>query len=262
MDHPPITVVHQFLEVLKRPIEVSPGLKQIWNMNKFIQAIKDLDLEAVRKMTGNDPKWFKWTDPKGKNALHFLGGVRVADNPEKAETSLKILKVLLAGGMDIDSIQQIEDKDCGFPATPLWYAYTRGRNEKLYKYLLEQGANTDNCWWAIAWYDDIPAAELWLKHGAKLGEKPGLNDLFLGAFAWRKYNFAEWLLKKGADVNSPGPRGLTALMFAVKRKEEVTIRLLLRYGADPDKASDERVSARKLAEEKGPKRILRLFDQD
>lgn len=229
-------------------------------MNKFIQAIKDLDLEAVAGMTAKDPKWFKWTDPKGKNALHYLGGVVVGDDSGKSETSLEILKLLLAGGMDIDSIQQIEEKDCGFPATPLWYAYTRGRNEKLYKYLLEQGANTDNCWWAIAWYDDIPAAELWLEHGARIGEKPSLNDLFLGSFAWRKYGFAEWLLKKGADVNSPGPGGLTALMFGVKRKEEETIRMLLRYGADPDKESEDGMSARKLGDEKGPKRIARLFD--
>lgn len=232
-------------------------------MNKFIQAIKDLDLDAVTEMTRKDPKWLRWTDPKSKNALHFLGGVVVGEDSEKAETSLEILKLLLGGGMDIDSTQRIEGENCDvFPATPLWYAYTRGRNEKLYKYLLEQGANTDNCWWAIAWYDDIPAAELWLKHGAKLGEKPGLNDLFLGTFAWRKYAFAEWLLKKGADVNSPGPRGLTALMFAVKRKEEDTIRMLLRYGADPDKESEDGTSARTLAEQKGPKRILRLFDQD
>jgi ankyrin repeat protein len=229
-------------------------------MNKFITAIKDLDLDAVRELTARDPKWFKWTDPKGKNALHFLGGVSVSDNPEKAETSLEILKLLLGGGMDIDSIQQIEDKDCDFPATALWYAYTRGRNETLYKYLLKHGANTDNCWWAIAWYNDIPAAELWIEHGANLGEKPGLNELFLGTFAWRKYAFAEWLLKRGADVNSPGPRGLTALMFAVKRKEEDTITLLLRYGADPDKESEDGMSARKLAEEKGPRRIARLFE--
>jgi hypothetical protein len=229
-------------------------------MNKFVTALKNLDLDAVTETIGKDPKWFKWTDPKGKNALHFLCGVVVGDDPEKAETSLKILKLLLAGGMDIDSIQQIEDKDCGFPATPLWYAYTRGRNEKLYKYLLKQGANTDNCWWAIAWYDDIPAAELWLEHGAKIDEKPSLDELFLGSFAWRKYAFAEWLLKKGADVNSPGPRGMTALMFAVKRKEEDTVRLCLRYGADPDRESEDGMSARKLAEEKGPKRIARLFE--
>lgn len=229
-------------------------------MNKFITAITELDLESVKEITAKDPKWLKWTDPKGKNALHFLGGVSVADDPDKAATSLKIFQLLLAGGMNIDSIQHINDKNCDFPATPLWYAYTRGRNEKLYKYLLTQGANPENCMWAIAWYDDVDAAKLFIKHGAKIDEKPSKSDLFLGAFAWKKYKFAEWLLKEGADVNAPGPRGYTALMFAVKRKDEDAIRMLLRYGADPDKESGEGMSARKLAEAKGPKRIANLFE--
>jgi ankyrin repeat protein len=93
----------------------------------------------------------------------------------------------------------------------------------------------------------------------KIDEKPSLNELFLGAFAWKKYKFTEWLLNEGADVNTPGPRGLTALMFAVKRKEEDTIKLLLSYGADPDKKSDDGSSARTLAETKGPRRIANLL---
>ena len=230
-------------------------------MNKFITAIKELDLEAVKEITAKDQKWLRWTDPKGRNALHFLGAVSVGDDSQKAEASVKIIKFLLSRGMDIDSVQHIPEPNCGqFPATPLWYAYTRGRNEKLYKYLLKQGANPDNCMWAIAWYDDVDAAKLFIKHGAKLGVNPRLNDLFLGAFAWRKYRFAEWLLNEGADVNAPGPGGNTALMFAVKRKEEDTIRMLLRYGADPDREGEDGMSARKLAQQKGPKRLARLID--
>lgn len=186
-------------------------------MNKFVTAIRELDLDAVKELTAKDPKWFKWTDAKGGNALHFIGGVVVGDDSGKAGESLEILKHLLASGMDKDSVQKIPDPNCGhFPATPLWYAYTRGRNERLYKYLLKQGADTGNCWWAIAWYDDIAAGELWLEHGARL---EGLDELFLGSFQWKKYEFAEWLLNKGADVNAADPKGLTALMMAVKRKE-------------------------------------------
>jgi len=229
-------------------------------MNKFIKAVKELDLDSIREMTRKDPKWFRWSEPSGKNALHYLCGLNVSDDPAGADASLEIMKFLLAGGMDIDSVHRIEEKNCGyFPATPLWYAYAKGRNEKIYKYLLKKGANPDNCMWAISWNDDVEAAKLFIKHGAKLGENPGLNDLFLGAFAWRKYKFAEWLLTEGADVDAPGPRGMTALMFAVKRKEEDTIRMLLKYGADPDKKSDEGLSARKLAEEKGPRRIADLL---
>jgi len=230
-------------------------------MNKFITAVKNLDLEEVKSITAKDPRWLEWTEPSGKNALHYLCAVSTSGNPAKAETSLKILKFLLAGGMDINSVHKIPDQNCGhFPATPLWYAYTRGRNAKLYKHLLKNRANPENCLWAIAGYDDIDAAKLWLVHGAKIDKNPSLNDLFLGSFAWRKYNFAEWLLKRGADANAPGPRGLTALMWAVKRKEEDTIAMLMKYGADPDKKSEDGMSARELAKEKGPKRLAKLFE--
>jgi ankyrin repeat protein len=230
-------------------------------MNKFIKAIKELDLDSVQDMVRKDAKWLEWAEPSGKNALHYLGGLVVGDDMAKADEALRMVKFLLAGGMDINSIHRIEEKNCDhFPATPLWYAYTRGRNEKLYKYLLKSGANPNHCMWAIAWYDDIDAAKLFIKHGANLDEKPSKNELFLGAFAWKKYKFAEWLLKEGADVNAPGPRGYTALVFAVKRREQDTVRMLLKYGADPDTEGEDGMSARKLAEEKGPKRIAKLLE--
>jgi ankyrin repeat protein len=227
-------------------------------MNRYIQAIKDLDTSSVRELL-NDPKWLLWAEPSGKNALHYLCGAAPPGN-DKSDAALDILKLLLSKGMDINSIHRIEEKSCNFfPATPLWYAYTRGRNEKLYKYLLKKGADPANCWWAIAWYDDVEAAKLWLKHGAKIDEKPSLNDLFLGSFQWKKYNFALWLLDQGADVNAPRPGGLTALMLAVKRKDEDAIKFLIKLGADPNRRSDDGISARGIAESKGPKRLLRLF---
>ncbi len=229
-------------------------------MNKFIQAVKDLDLAAIKEVLRKDPKWLNWTEPSGKNALHYLCGLGPSDDSAKNESSLAILKLLLQSGMDMNSIHRIEQQCDYFPATPLWYAYTRGRNETLYKYLLKKGADPNHCMWAIAWYDDVEAAKLFIKHGAKIDEKPSLNDLFLGSFQWKKYTFTEWLLKSGADVNAPGPKGITALMLAVKRKDEEGIKLLLRFGADRDKENEDGLSARKLAEKKGPKRILNLLN--
>lgn len=230
-------------------------------MNKYIEAIKTLDIETVAAMIERDPKWINWAEPTGKNALHYLCGLGPSDEAAKAETSLAILKLLLKKGMDMNSIHRVEDKSCDFfPATPLWYAYTRGRNETLYKYLLKKGANPDNCMWAIAWYDDVAAAKLFIKHGAKIDEKPSLNDLFLGSFGWKKFTFAKWLLDEGADVNASDDKGNTALMVAVKRKDEDCIKWLLRRGASADKKNNDGASARKIAEIKGPRRILNLLD--
>jgi ankyrin repeat protein len=227
-------------------------------MNKFITAIKDLNVDAIKDLLG-DPKWHSWSGPDGKNALHYLCGLRPTD-AKQAETSLRILQRLLKSGMDINSIHRIEDKNCDFfPATPLWYAYTRGRNERIYKYLLKNGADPSHCWWAIAWYDDVAAAKLWLKHGATIDEKPNLGDLFLGSFYGKKMNFARWALESGGDVNTRGPGGITALMVAVKRKDEENIKWLLANGSDPDLKDEKGMSARRIAETKAPKRILDLF---
>jgi ankyrin repeat protein len=224
-------------------------------MNKFITAIKNLDVAAVKESL-KEPKWRSWSEPSGKNALHYLCGLGPSVDPVR---TLSILKLLLKSGMDIDSVHRIDEKEGFFPATPLWYAYTRGRNESLYNYLLKSGADPSNCWWAIAWYDDVDAANLWLRHDAQIDKEPSLDDLFLGAFQWKKYAFARWTLDLGADVNAPGPRGLTALMLAVKRKDEDSIGWLIDAGADPDLESEQGISARKIAEEEGPKRLLKLF---
>src|SRR5688572_18259683 len=106
-------------------------------MNKYIEAIKALDIETVKSMIEKDAKWLTWAEPSGKNALHYLCGLGPGD-AKSSEASLAILKLLLKKGMNMNSIHRIEDKNCDFfPATPLWYAYTRGRNETLYKFLLK-----------------------------------------------------------------------------------------------------------------------------
>jgi hypothetical protein len=94
-----------------------------------------LDLTSLKELLRKDPTWITWTEDSGKNALHYLCGLDILNDPQKAEDSLQILKLLLKSDMDINSIHKIPDT-CGFfPATPLWYAYTRGRNEKLFTYL-------------------------------------------------------------------------------------------------------------------------------
>lgn len=230
-------------------------------MNKYIEAIKAMDLATVKAMLQNDPKWIKWAEPSGKNALHYLCGLGPSGDIAQRDASLAILKLLLKNGMDINSVHRIEDKNCGFfPATPLWYAYTRGRNEVLYKYLLKMGADPQNCMWAIAWYDDVAAAKLFVKHGARIDEKPSLNELFLGSFGWKKMKFVKWLLGMGVDVNAADDKGNTALMVAVKRKDEASIKFLVSVGADPNIQNASGLSARTLVELKGPKRLLALLD--
>jgi ankyrin repeat protein len=231
-------------------------------MNKFIKAIKSLDLASIKELLQQQPEWIEWQEEGGKNALHYLCGVNVSDDPQKAETSLQILKLLLKAGMNINSIHTIKGEGCDFFATPLWYAYTRGRNEKLYTYLLKQGADPDNCMFAIAWNDDVKAAELFKKYGATIENNNGVDTPFLAAFNWKRFKTAAWFLKNGANVNATDNDGNTALFYAVKRTYPVEqIQLLLQYGADPNKENKAGLSPKQLAEQNRQKKILSLFSK-
>ncbi|MGF7072441.1 ankyrin repeat domain-containing protein [Mucilaginibacter sp. 3215] len=229
-------------------------------MIKFIQHIKDFNIEAVKAMIRKDPRWLAWTEDDGKNALHYLCAVEIVKKPDKAEDSLTILELLLTGGMNINSIHRIKE-ECGFfPATPLWYAYTRGRNALLYKYLLANGADPEHCMYAITWYNDAEAAELFKSYGAQIDSSAGNDTPFMAAYNWKRFEVARWFLKNGANVNFADKDGNTTLFHAVKRKYKLDqIRLLLQYGADFNIKNKDGLSAKKLAEQNNQKGVLKLF---
>ncbi|AYL96132.1 ankyrin repeat domain-containing protein [Mucilaginibacter celer] len=228
-------------------------------MIRFIQHIKDFNVDAVKAMIEKDPKWLTWAEDNGKNALHYLCGVEISRRPGKAADSLQLLKFLLEKGMNINSIHRIKD-ECGFfPATPLWHAYAKGRNELLYKHLLANGADPEHCMYAIAWNNDVEAAELFKSYGADIDDTSA-DTPFMGAFNWKRFEVAEWFLNNGADINFADKDGNTTLYHAVKRKYKLDqIKLLLRFGADFDKENNKGVSPKMLAQQNNQTGMLKLF---
>jgi hypothetical protein len=225
-------------------------------MNKFVKALKSLDYNAVKQLISDDPKWLQWAEKDGKNALHLISAVEVSKSPKKADSTLKLTKLLVKNGMDMNSIHRIPEKNGHFPATPLWYAYTRGRNKKLYTYLLKQGVDPSHCMYAIAWNDEVRAADLFKKYGAKIDNGP-----FQAAVYWRRFKMMEWFLKNGADVNFIGSEGYSALLLLVKRKDPIDqIKVLMKYGADIHLKHKNGLTPLKLARGKLRESLLQLFE--
>ncbi|WOK04719.1 ankyrin repeat domain-containing protein [Imperialibacter roseus] len=228
--------------------------------NQFIHAIRALDVEAVKQLIEKEPEWLTWQEKDGRNGLHFLSSLYVSDRPGKDEASLQLMKLLVSKGMDIHSICYIPEKDSAFPGTPLWFAYAKGKNKKLYTRLLEKGANPDNCMFAIAWQNDAEAAALFKKYGAALTDKEGKHTPFVAAVMWKKLAVAKWFLENGADVNTTDEHGNTALFYAVKKRyPQKFVETLLKYGADAHIENNEGLSAFKLAEEEKIMKLLKLF---
>jgi hypothetical protein len=54
-------------------------------MNNYIHAIKELDIGSIEEFLKRGSKWIEWSEPTGKNALHYLCGVGPSSDPEKAK---------------------------------------------------------------------------------------------------------------------------------------------------------------------------------
>jgi len=229
-------------------------------MKQLITAIKNLDFPTVMALHDLNPELISWAEPSGKNALHYLGEVNVTNRPDNA--SLEILRYLLNRGADMNSVHTIKDEGDTFPATPLWYAYAHGHNQEMVNYLLEQGADPQNCMFAVAWNDDPEGAALFQKYGAAIDPEFNHSTPFFAAFLWKKFAVAEWFANNGANINYADEDGRTTLFHAVKKRfTPAQIETLLKYGADPKKEDKQGVSPLGVAQRNREHRIVNMFNE-
>ena len=177
------------------------------------------------------PGLLAFRDERGRNLLHLCCGVKPKDRLSPGD-AMKTAAVLLDAGLDIDREAFSEGN---WKATPLWYAVGRGENLALAKYLLERGADPENCLWAAAFRDDVAAIRLLVAGGASLDPVVEDETPFLAAVKVSHFRAAEALLDLGADVNHRDSKGMTALHYMLKKDSPAEhFRRLIRHGARVD----------------------------
>jgi len=107
---------------------------------RMIEAVKELDVDAVRDLLAAAPDLLRVTDRRGFNLLHLACSVPCADLGIAESRAAKMVSLLLDRGLDVESTLPPEQERC----TALFFAVARGRNATLIKLLLKRGAKVQN----------------------------------------------------------------------------------------------------------------------
>ncbi|GAB6098679.1 hypothetical protein JCM16358_05580 [Halanaerocella petrolearia] len=131
----------------------------------------------------------------------------------KYNSCSEIIKALLEMGAEVNSI----DKE-GF--TSLLHAAKSTSNPKVINALVAGGSKVNS--------------NSWLELLSQLFKEGEVTPLMVAARYNQEVEIIERLLELGANINSRGPRGRTALIYAAQyNKNPEVINLLLDYGANP-----------------------------
>ncbi len=221
----------------------------------FFEAARRWRADDVAAAVRERPDFVSLVDDRGRTALHVCARPEARSATEQA-AALATAKALVEGGADVNAVQPIPDGQEVFPAMPLWYAVTFGKNRPLATFLLKRKADPNHCLFAMVYADDLASAKLLRRYGARLDDRFDDETPLIYAARHSRAKFMEWLLREGADASIGDRRGLTALHHAVRRRlPDATLRALLRHGADPHAVSATGVAVADLAT-RAQKRLL------
>jgi uncharacterized protein len=201
----------------------------------ILQAARDGDGSAVKRLLSDDPRLVRATDDHLKTPLHWAAE---DDHPDVA-------RMLLHAGADLEATTS-------WGATPLDWAATMG-STKVADLLLARGARGMNLVTAAS-LGKLDLVRKFLDSGAPLTSlarraapaEPNdhwvadsacmkgdvISDAFYGACRNGHTVAAALLLERGANVNAKGVFGGTALHWAAINGHKDTVAFLVAHGAD------------------------------
>jgi len=221
----------------------------------IIKVVQRLDVESTRRLLNANPSLLTVTDRRGHNLLHLACSASDAKLHAPDTASVRLAKLLLDRGLDIES--SVGRDEC----TPLFFAVQRARNPKLVKALISRGARPANApgggLFAAAWWGDRNIIKILLDAGAKIDIVVGVTP-FLGSWCWRRFEGAKALAEHGANVNYQDPKnGKTALHYGVEKGfDPALLKWLVKHGASPSVLDHEGVSPKLKASRKRDARFI------
>jgi hypothetical protein len=163
------------------------------------------------------PQLVSSTDPRWSLAIHIACSAKPGRTQGEAD-GIKTVTALLKAGTPLEAEVPMPEDEGDFRATPVWYAYSRGENPPLVRFLIKRGAETSYSLWAAVWRDDDAMCREFLKANPPLnllahGETP----IFYAA-RLQRLRTLNLLIKAGADPRIKDPRGRDAVDIARARR--------------------------------------------
>jgi hypothetical protein len=231
----------------------------------LLEAIRKLDVAAVRGLLGAAPGLKELRDEKGLDLLQMTCKRATHEDRAAAERQLGLAKWLVKAGFDPRVIHTAPPGEDGEEEAAdlslVWFAIARGQNTRLARYFLELGASPHGCF-AAAWWGNGEIMGDLVRHGADINEVVGATPLHMAvdvaqrgvegkpALARRRLKCLETMLELGADPNLPAMNRETPLHTALRKESFDAFKLLLRHGADPDLPGKDQRTVRDLAARK------------
>lgn len=226
----------------------------------FIQLVQTWQAAEVRAALAAKPSFATMVAPNGMTPLHRCCRTNLKKSGLPAKASIGTAKALLKAGADVNTVRIIIDEGEEFRATPLWYAVAWGQNAALAKFLLEQGADPNNCLFASAWAQDATLTEMLLQYGAAVDPVAFGETPLMFILKARKLAAAAVLIKHGADINHRDAQGFTVLHHAVKKKfTQQQTGELLKLGADRSVKNNDGENPSELAKQLGQTGLAKLL---
>ena len=206
-------------------------------------AIKEGDLDAVRRLVAADPALARARNEQGISAILFA----------RYQFRMNVVDILLGARPELDIFEAAALGHTGRVAALLPADHARAR------------AYAPDGFTALhlaAFFGHAEAARVLLDHGADLSalSRNHLANMPLHAgAAGRSHEVCALLVTRGADVNARQHGGYTPLHEAAQNGNRPLVDLLLAHGADPLARTDDGKTPADMATESGHEELAELL---